>query len=105
MAGGEKLDAVISPVIETTLPVLGNYRIVRGIPEVIELCEVARPRACVPFDNSGTPSSGAFSKLVKQKGSQEELREKMAAKEGLKEIVITEPEVMEKIFVAVKDMS
>lgn len=86
-----RLDAVISPVVATTIPALAGYRVVNGIPELMAVCRQARPRAVVPFDNSRTPASGVLSKLTKQTGNLDEFREAVAREPDLDDVRVVEP--------------
>jgi Beta-lactamase superfamily domain len=77
-----RLDVVISPVVATSLPALGNYAIVNGVPELLAAVKRSRPRAVVPFDNSNTPATGLLSLAVQSTGGAGELAAALARAEG-----------------------
>lgn len=63
-----RLDAVIAPIVSTTIPALGDYALVNGIPQAVELCRVTRPRRCVTFDNSKGEQTGFLTGFLKTDG-------------------------------------
>jgi Beta-lactamase superfamily domain len=100
-----RLDAVISPVVTTTIPVLGNYKVVNGVPELLDLCKIARPRVVVPFDNSRTPATGVLNSLTRQFGGQETFRRLVVEEQSLADVRIVEPLVMQPVVIAGGDTS
>lgn len=88
-----KLDAVIAPFVSSTLPVLGNYSLVNGIPEALQLCKAAKPRVCVAFDNSGGEQSGFLKSFLRQEGGREQFDAAVRKESGLSAMRIIYPSV------------
>lgn len=97
-----KFDAVITPVVCARLPLLGNYRIVNGVPDAVKLCKAALPKVCVGFDNSGgVPVSGVLFNFLDGEGGFEELRNALEKEEGMKDIkVLGEIEALTELVIA-----
>lgn len=93
------LDVFISPVISMTIPVLGNYDVIYGTPELVETCKEVRPRTVVPFDNSRTEGSGALEAVVKLEGGYDVFREAVEKQPVLRDMRIIEPELMKPVVI------
>lgn len=83
-----KLDAVIAPVVSTTLPVLANYSLVNGVPEAVRLCNLVRPRACLTFDNSGGEQSGFLTGFLSKAGGLDQFKSAVAELPQLRDMQI-----------------
>jgi Beta-lactamase superfamily domain len=98
-----RLDVVISPVVATSLPALGNYTIVNGVPELLAAVKRSRPRAVVPFDNSNTPATGLLSLAVKSTGGANALSAALAGNEGTavpQDLAVVTPVLEQAVLVA-----
>lgn len=95
-----KLDAVIAPVVKTTIPPLGNYALVNGVPQAIQLCEGVLPRTCVTFDNSGGEQTGFLPRFLKKTGGREEFGNRVKEIDALKDMRIITATAGEPVVIA-----
>lgn len=100
-----KIDAAIAPVVDTKIPALGNYALVNGVREAVELCKQLRPRRFVGFDNSGGEQSGWLVQFLKQRGGIDEFRRLVEGEEELKKmnVVFTEKSLEPVVIASVPD--
>lgn len=100
-----KVDAVIAPVVSTTIPALANYSLVNGIPEALALCRAVNPRTCVAFDNSQGPQSGLLSYFIKADGNASTFTRQVAANQQLAGMnVVQTPRSMASVVIADDDV-
>lgn len=74
----ERFDAVVVPIVSSKLPILGNYALVNGIEEAVQLCRLARPVTCVAFNNSAEEMSGFLSNFIESQGNLEVFKRSIA---------------------------
>lgn len=91
-SNNQTLDAVISPVVSTDLPILFNYNVVRGVRELVDLCRQTQPRACIPFDNSPSSATGILANFIKSSGGFDELEGQLQEDPELRGIRLIRPE-------------
>lgn len=95
-----KLDAVIAPVVETTIPLLGKYALVNGVPQALQLCDAVLPKSCVTFDNSGGEQTGFLTKFLKKTGGREEFGNRVKENDALKDMRIVTATAGEPVVIA-----
>ncbi len=83
-----KIDAAIAPVVHTKIPLLGNYSLVNGVEEALQLCKELRPKRFVGFDNSGGEQSGFLVKFLDQNGNISEFRRNVSKVKELADMEI-----------------
>lgn len=99
-ADNQRLDAVISPVVSTRLPLLLNYPVVQGIPQFLDLCRQTAPRACIPFDNLPSSASGLLVNFTETSGGFDEFERKLRVEPRLSGIRVIRPETGKAVPVA-----
>lgn len=102
-----KIDAAIAPVVETRIPALGNYPLVNGVPEALQLCKELRPRRLVGFDNSGGEQSGWLVQFLAQKGGIGDFRRLVAEEKELDgmDVVLSEENLKPLVIASARDLA
>jgi len=72
-----RVDAVVTPVIKASFPLLGNYTLVAGIDSAIEIVRKLQPTVVVPFLNARHEATGFLSGALTFEGSPEGFEEEL----------------------------
>lgn len=90
LSAGEAVDIVITPVVNQQLGTESiGYPLVCGDDNSLDLVQLLRPKLVIPFSNAEMQASGPLSFVIKQKGSIDEFKHKLASA-GLSDVRVQE---------------
>jgi len=73
------IDIIVGPVIRASLPILGDYPLVKGADQALQLVRATKPRFFVPLLNFTTENFGLLPPLIRVDGSIPEFERKVKA--------------------------